>query len=71
MAFHVIGVAASHSVWVRGLKQLIQTQQENAALVALRVGAWIETGQIVKGVKAYIVALRVGAWIETRFSETI
>ena len=35
-------------------------------MVAPRVGAWIETDGVTKGIKGYWVAPRVGAWIETR-----
>ena len=56
----------SHSVWVRGLKHSLVAKESAAAIVALRVGAWIETHYLLIILKDILVALRVGAWIETK-----
>ena len=58
---------SSHSVWVRGLKQLCSAIIFMFIIVALRVGAWIETIKCSKCRKLFLVALRVGAWIETYY----
>ena len=39
--------AASHPVWVRGLKHTNVDDDTQPGLVALRVGAWIETTDLV------------------------
>ena len=57
--------SASHPVWVRGLKLMKHLLSRLSAIVAPRVGAWIETRQIDKDYSQLFVAPRVGAWIET------
>ena len=57
--------AASHPVWVRGLKPLLSVTSSLAMSVAPRVGAWIETINLLFIVSVLHVAPRVGAWIET------
>ena len=37
----------SHPVWVRGLKQELQFEIQHKLWVAPRVGAWIETAEVV------------------------
>ena len=54
----------SHPVWVRGLK-LAKAAVLSGAVVAPRVGAWIETPLTMYHSSAHSVAPRVGAWIET------
>mgnify|MGYP003253748089 FL=1 len=55
----------SHPVWVRGLKLLARYIQIVYAIVAPRVGAWIETLHNCITTSLSFVAPRVGAWIET------
>ena len=43
VADHDVGTDTSHPVWVRGLKLTLLELQLSVALVAPRVGAWIET----------------------------
>ena len=52
-------------VWERGLKPKKAAPLVGEAIVAPRVGAWIETNQTVLTNGLVIVAPRVGAWIET------
>ena len=56
---------SSHPAWVRGLKQLIGCLGNDKAIVAPRVGAWIETYHNILRRCLRDVAPRVGAWIET------
>ncbi len=55
----------SRPVWARGLKPLSFPLAVMSALVAPRVGAWIETLTARGELKTLLVAPRVGAWIET------
>ena len=57
--------AASHPVWVRGLKLKAKVKHTQYRDVAPRVGAWIETFASAAIVSRLDVAPRVGAWIET------
>ena len=50
---------------MRGLKQRIVNPYTQEVLVAPRVGAWIETLDLLAFSKSAYVAPRVGAWIET------
>ena len=55
----------SHPSWVRGLKQIIDRDLDNAQAVAPFMGAWIETETtFYRGIKE-LVAPFMGAWIET------
>ena len=56
--------ALSHPMWVRGLKQELETIDNNF-LVAPYVGAWIETSSCAAARYDSKVAPYVGAWIET------
>ena len=56
---------ASHPVWVRGLKPVYPFRVSKESGVAPRVGAWIETTNILVQASDIRVAPRVGAWIET------
>ena len=52
-------------MWVRGLKLLSIIIIWFLIYVAPRVGAWIETSQVLSDSVPLFVAPRVGAWIET------
>ena len=52
-------------MWVRGLKLKYAVLVNPPALVAPRVGAWIETFLNYNAKIRSLVAPRVGAWIET------
>ena len=54
----------SHPVWVRGLKYAHPAIAPREAVVAPRVGAWIEIGVLCRPILPITVAPRVGAWIE-------
>jgi len=58
----------SRSVRARGLKHKNHKLVLYAGIVALRAGAWIETGLICTKDNRADVALRAGAWIETPFA---
>ena len=61
--------AASHPVWVRGLKPVLAVRPVcGVDVVAPRVGAWIETIPTSGDTREEAVAPRVGAWIETPLS---
>ena len=49
--------------WIETL--IIYLENMNVAIVAPRVGAWIETSLIARSGTVDQVAPRVGAWIET------
>ena len=51
--------------WGRGLKRECSDSCRCDRIVAPRVGAWIETAPVTRGVIDTNVAPRVGAWIET------
>ena len=57
----------SHPTWVRGLKHDDWKATYLGGSVAPYVGAWIETGTILKIPIIIPVAPYVGAWIETIF----
>ena len=54
----------SRPAWARGLKSAVECRRTYAALVAPRVGAWIEIVIDWTSAKLLRVAPRVGAWIE-------
>ena len=60
-----VDAAASHPVWVRGLKHKQNYLRALPQVVAPRVGAWIETIEVTNFPFVVAVAPRVGAWIET------
>ena len=52
-------------MWERGLKLAVVGYYHAVSVVALHVGAWIETTEVVEQFVDAAVALHVGAWIET------
>ncbi len=60
----------SRPVWARGLKLKDFRAWEAESGVASRVGAWIETPNLLSELVDSLVASRVGAWIETLQSPT-
>src|SRR5579864_427701 len=56
---------SSRSARARGLKRSVEGLVDRDNIVALRAGAWIETGRRAAWQRRRCVALRAGAWIET------
>jgi len=61
----IYAMAGSRPAWARGLKLALHCAKVCHESVAPRVGAWIETTNILVNNYGMLVAPRVGAWIET------
>ena len=55
----------SRPAWARGLKPITLFVSSLFNPVAPRMGAWIETSEILESQRSQWVAPRMGAWIET------